>query len=236
MSRRPGRRFADVRADLASIDPGRRHRARGGRSVRPRRRARQQRRHHPPRGRARVHRRRLGRRHGRQPEDRVLSFAGGRRGSSCSRHSGGKIINIASMLSFQGGIRVPSYTASKSGVIGLTRLLANEWAAHGINVNAIAPGYMATEQHRGAARRRAAQRRDSRTHSGGPLGHARRSRRAGRVPRVVRVRLRARPYARGRRRLARALSVRRRRHADRATRYALGAGRGDRHRGQRAGL
>jgi 2-deoxy-D-gluconate 3-dehydrogenase len=56
----------------------------------------------------------------------------------------GKVINIASMLSFQGGIRVPSYTASKSGVMGLTRLLANEWAAHGINVNAIAPGYMAT--------------------------------------------------------------------------------------------
>jgi 2-deoxy-D-gluconate 3-dehydrogenase len=58
--------------------------------------------------------------------------------------SGGKIINIASMLSFQGGIRVPSYTASKSAVLGLTRLLANEWAKHGINVNAIAPGYMAT--------------------------------------------------------------------------------------------
>lgn len=57
---------------------------------------------------------------------------------------GGKIVNIASMLSFQGGIRVPSYTASKSGVLGITRLLANEWAAHGINVNAIAPGYMAT--------------------------------------------------------------------------------------------
>ena len=57
---------------------------------------------------------------------------------------GGKIINIASMLSYQGGIRVPSYTASKSGVMGLTRILANEWAAYGINVNAIAPGYFAT--------------------------------------------------------------------------------------------
>ncbi len=58
--------------------------------------------------------------------------------------NGGKIINIASMLSYQGGIRVPSYTASKSGVMGVTRLMANEWAKHGINVNAIAPGYMAT--------------------------------------------------------------------------------------------
>ncbi len=58
---------------------------------------------------------------------------------------GGKIINIASMLSFQGGILIPSYTASKSGVAGITRALANEWAARGINVNAIAPGYMATD-------------------------------------------------------------------------------------------
>ncbi len=58
--------------------------------------------------------------------------------------SGGKIINIASMLSFQGGIRVPSYAASKSGIRGITMTLANEWARYGINVNAIAPGYMAT--------------------------------------------------------------------------------------------
>jgi 2-deoxy-D-gluconate 3-dehydrogenase len=57
---------------------------------------------------------------------------------------GGKIINIASMLSYQGGIRVPSYAASKSAVMGMTKAMANEWASHNINVNAIAPGYMAT--------------------------------------------------------------------------------------------
>jgi 2-deoxy-D-gluconate 3-dehydrogenase len=58
---------------------------------------------------------------------------------------GGKIINVASMLSFQGGVLVPSYTAAKSAVAGLTRALANEWSSLGINVNAIAPGYMATD-------------------------------------------------------------------------------------------
>jgi 2-dehydro-3-deoxy-D-gluconate 5-dehydrogenase len=58
--------------------------------------------------------------------------------------TGGRIINVASLLSFQGGIRVASYTASKHGVSGLTKILANEWAAKGINVNAIAPGYIKT--------------------------------------------------------------------------------------------
>jgi 2-deoxy-D-gluconate 3-dehydrogenase len=62
-----------------------------------------------------------------------------------ARNATAKIINIASMLSFQGGIRVPSYTASKSAVQGLTRLIANELAGKGINCNAIAPGYMATD-------------------------------------------------------------------------------------------
>jgi len=59
--------------------------------------------------------------------------------------NGGKIVNIASMLSYQGGIRVPSYTASKSGVKGITMSMANEWAKYNININAIAPGYMATD-------------------------------------------------------------------------------------------
>jgi 2-deoxy-D-gluconate 3-dehydrogenase len=62
---------------------------------------------------------------------------------------GGKIIQVASMLSFQGGVRVPSYTASKSGLAGLTKALANEWAAKGINVNAIAPGYFVTNNTQG---------------------------------------------------------------------------------------
>ncbi|ACG78859.1 2-deoxy-D-gluconate 3-dehydrogenase [Phenylobacterium zucineum HLK1] len=71
-----------------------------------------------------------------------LSQAVARRWVAAGR--GGKIINVVSMLSFQGGIRVPSYTASKSGLAGLTKLLCNEWAGKGINVNAIAPGYFAT--------------------------------------------------------------------------------------------
>lgn len=61
------------------------------------------------------------------------------------RGAGGKIINTASLLSFQGGITVPAYTASKHAVAGLTKALANEWAPHGIQVNAIAPGYFATD-------------------------------------------------------------------------------------------
>jgi 2-dehydro-3-deoxy-D-gluconate 5-dehydrogenase len=59
--------------------------------------------------------------------------------------AGGKIVNIASLLSFQGGILVPAYAAAKGGVAQLTKAFANEWARHGINVNAIAPGYMETD-------------------------------------------------------------------------------------------
>jgi len=61
------------------------------------------------------------------------------------RQGSGKIINIASLLSFQGGIFVPAYAAAKGGVAQLTKALANEWAAKGVNVNAIAPGYMQTD-------------------------------------------------------------------------------------------
>ena len=64
--------------------------------------------------------------------------------SALDRGAPARIVNIASLLSFQGGIRVPAYTASKHGVAGLTKILANEWAASGINVNAVAPGYIAT--------------------------------------------------------------------------------------------
>ena len=64
--------------------------------------------------------------------------------AALARGVGGRIVNIASVLSFQGGIRVPAYTASKHGIAGLTKALANEWAARGINVNAVAPGYVAT--------------------------------------------------------------------------------------------
>ncbi len=75
---------------------------------------------------------------------KVLFFLSQAAGRHMVPNGGGSIINIASMLTFQGGIRVASYTASKSGVGGLTKLLANEWASKGITVNAIAPGYIAT--------------------------------------------------------------------------------------------
>ncbi len=75
---------------------------------------------------------------------KVLFFLCQAAGRHMIAQGSGKIVNIASLLSFQGGIRVPSYTAAKSGVAGLTRLLANEWAGKGVNVNAIAPGYIAT--------------------------------------------------------------------------------------------
>jgi 2-deoxy-D-gluconate 3-dehydrogenase len=76
----------------------------------------------------------------------LLSQALARKAFATNRPA--KIINVASVLSFQGGIRIAPYTASKSGLAGLTRILANEWAARGINVNAIAPGYIETNNTR----------------------------------------------------------------------------------------
>ena len=69
-------------------------------------------------------------------------------GSAMVRRGAGKIVFIASLLSFQGGINVPSYAASKHAVLGVTRALANEWASSGVNVNAVAPGYIATDNTR----------------------------------------------------------------------------------------
>ena len=115
---------------------------------------------------------------------------------------GGKIVNVASLLSFQGGILVPSYTASKSAVLGLTRLLANELAPHGINVNAIAPGYMATDNTRPL-------REDPVRKQGHPgedprrtVGIAGRPSGRGRLSRFGRIAVHARLHHRRRRRLA----------------------------------
>ena len=87
----------------------------------------------------------------------------------------GKIINVASMLSFQGGVLVPGYTASKHAVAGLTKAFANELAAHGVNVNAIAPGLHGDRQHRADPCRRGPPEGDPGPHPGRPLGHARRT-------------------------------------------------------------
>jgi NAD(P)-dependent dehydrogenase (short-subunit alcohol dehydrogenase family) len=117
---------------------------------------------------------------------------------------GGKVINIASLLSFQGGIRIPSYTASKSGLAGLTRLLACEWAGKGINVNAIAPGYFVTNNTEALRADPEAQRGDPRPHPGRALGQAAGDRRwPCSSPRCRRLYPWRRPA--GRRRLARAL-------------------------------
>jgi 2-dehydro-3-deoxy-D-gluconate 5-dehydrogenase len=120
---------------------------------------------------------------------------------------GGRIVNVASMLSFQGGIRVPSYTASKSGVAGLTKLMANEWAEHGITVNALAPGWMDDQQHGAVASRSDPQQGDSRPHSGWSLGIAGGCWRPGCLSLLARRKLRHRSYPGCRRRVARALTV-----------------------------
>ena len=103
---------------------------------------------------------------------------------------GGKIVFIASLLSFQGGINVPGYAAARRASPQLTKALANEWAAHGVNVNAIAPGYVAHRQHAGAPGRRDAPRQILERIPAGRWGGAGGRRRRGRLPRARRRRLR----------------------------------------------
>lgn len=111
------------------------------------------------------------------------------------------------MLSFQGGIRVPSYTASKSGVLGLTRLLANEWAGQGINVNAIAPGYMATNNTQALREDEERNQAILERIPAGRWGVPDDLQGAGGVSRLVRRRLYSRLYPGRRRRMAGALRI-----------------------------
>ncbi len=119
---------------------------------------------------------------------------------------GGRIVNIASLLSFQGGIRVPGYAAAKHGVAGLTKALANEWAPLGIGVNAIAPGYIATD-NTAPLRADAERSQNPRPHSGRALGRPVGPRRRLRLPRLARERLCPRPCPHRRRGLDGALAV-----------------------------
>ena len=118
------------------------------------------------------------------------------------RGGGGKIVNVASLLSFQGGITVPGYAAAKGGVAQLTKALANEWAGQRINVNAIAPGYMKTDNTTALQGGSGAQPADWRADSRRPMGRARGSGGSGCVSLGPRVRLRQRPRPGRRRRMA----------------------------------
>ena len=121
----------------------------------------------------------------------------------------GRIINIASMLSFQGGIRVPGYAAAKHALAGLTKALANEWTPRGINVNAIAPGYVATENTKALRQDEARMRELLSRIPAGRFAETRRDRRRGGVSRFAGRELRERIGARRGRRLARPLDARR---------------------------
>ena len=118
----------------------------------------------------------------------------------------GKIIFTASLLSFQGGINVVAYTAAKSGIAGITQALANEWAAHGVNVNAVAPGYIETDNTAPLQGDPVRFKAISDRIPAGRWGNAGRHRRCGGVPRFVGRRLRARRHAAGRRRVARQMT------------------------------
>ncbi len=124
------------------------------------------------------------------------------------RRRRGKIINVASMLSFQGGVRVASYTASKSGLAGLTKMLANEWAPRGDQRQRDRAGLFRDGQYDGAAGRREAQRGNPRANPRGTLGRAGRPCGRGGVSRVRGLGLRPRRDFAGGRRLARAMSGR----------------------------
>ena len=127
-----------------------------------------------------------------------------RRSRAWSPAGSGKIIFTASLLSFQGGINVPGYTAAKHGIAGLTKALANEWAPHGVNVNAIAPGYIATDNTQALRDDPGRSRGHPGPHPGRAVGRRRRPRRRDGLPRLGR----ASDYvhgivAAGRRRMAR---------------------------------
>jgi 2-dehydro-3-deoxy-D-gluconate 5-dehydrogenase len=119
---------------------------------------------------------------------------------------GGAIVHVASVLSFQGGLNVAAYAASKGGVAQLTRALANEWARFGIRVNAVAPGYVANDQTAPLREDETRHRQITEAHPGRYVGLGRRHRSGGRLPRLPGRRLCARPRAGRRRRLACSLS------------------------------
>ena len=127
----------------------------------------------------------------------ALSRAAGR---GFVEQGSGAIVNVASLLSFQGGVLVSSYATAKHGVLGLTRALANEWAPYGVRVNALAPGYIATDFTE-RLRADACATRRSRPHPRRPLGLARGSRGRVRLPLLARQPLRHGHGADRRRRL-----------------------------------
>ena len=127
-------------------------------------------------------------------------------GTQMVARGSGKIITIASLLSFQGGVNVVGYTASKHAVVGMTRALANEWAPAGVQVNAIAPGYIATNNTTALRADPDREPQIRAAHPGRPVGHPRRPGGRRGVPGRTGVRLRVRPGAGRRRRLAVALT------------------------------
>ena len=133
-----------------------------------------------------------------------LARAAGRHMLASGR--GGRIVNVASILSFQGGVRVPAYVAAKHGVAGLTKALANEWASSGVNVNAVAPGYMVTDNTEALRADPERSRQILERIPAGRWGEPGRPGGRGRLPGLPRRRVRSRPRAGGGRRLAGALT------------------------------